>query len=596
MKKAIYLLTLVLFSIPLQAEPFLEVYLSDNSISVGQATTAYLSTNINPKDIQMVVYRVEKKAGGAKDPITRLPAQSADGLGSDVLVARIDGFQASLESLPADAYANGADYPARITYKARPQSGTGYFEIRFFDKANNTWINGWTSLWVNPAVRGSSADVLIVDNEFTRLAYSNYANGYSAYAYPTPALSPLTGGEMAPMLSRLKPGDEAASSGAWAGNLSIAGRSVTSLIRFLNSHEIPFETANQRDIELDPTIYDNYDVVIIVGHHEYCTMKEVDATEKFIFQDGGHFISLSGNTCWWQVRWYEDTQQMAIFKGSQLIEDPIRTTCDPATARWGCDAVRDDTLLATNFHSIPGNEKPLTAIFGTNWENGGWSGVKPTGATDANSFPNASGYGGYWVQQEDHFIFAGTGLQNSTPLGTEAAGDFDTTDTNSIFGRVAGSTSIMSHEVDGVLYTVDGNNRPQVDYSSITTAGQPPAGMEIIAWAPAYGSHIGSTVADHRTAKATMVYFTAPSGGGTMLNTSTTRYTDQLRSSGGSARSPIVGKTILNALVEYGISFTSSIDSDGDLIPDYQDNCVMVSNFNQTDTAPADGTGDACPY
>lgn len=68
------------------------------------------------------------------------------------------------------------------------------------------------------------------------------------------------------------------------------------------------------DFELEKyTNINNYKLIIFIGHNEYWTRNAKNNFDQFIF-NGGNSLILSGNTCWWNVRYSNDFSQLFCYK------------------------------------------------------------------------------------------------------------------------------------------------------------------------------------------------------------------------------------------------------------------------------------------
>ena len=158
------------------------------------------------------------------------------------------------------------------------------------------------------------------------------------------------------------------------------------------------------DLEYEPDILNAYDVVVIAGHNEYWTWNARQAVKGFINQ-GGRFVNLSGNTMWKQVRFEGNGRTMILHRStaSDPIQDPQLTTGQ----NWD-QPINDSAYFVTGAH----------------WRSGGYP------------LAFALGYGGYWAQNTNHWIFAGTNLQD-----------------NDVFGRnTSQDDSLFEHEADGLPF------------------------------------------------------------------------------------------------------------------------------------------------
>ena len=72
------------------------------------------------------------------------------------------------------------------------------------------------------------------------------------------------------------------------------------LINWAGNINVLFETASMYDLDVNPSLLSNYNIVFIAGHNEYWSRAERRQFENFV-NDGGKLIDMSGNTSWWQV-------------------------------------------------------------------------------------------------------------------------------------------------------------------------------------------------------------------------------------------------------------------------------------------------------
>jgi len=159
-----------------------------------------------------------------------------------------------------------------------------------------------------------------------------------------------------------------------------------------------FDYAVSSDFDRDPGLLSSYDLVIGVGHDEYWTRAGRDQVDDHI-ERGGHYVSLSGNTMFWQVRLVDDQgnaglDHMIGHKYAGHSADPVVVSgavqemsglwCDPLVGRpeW--------TTLGAG------------SVFGL-----------------YHRFGQATprGTGGFTIFRYDHWMFEGTGLGYGDLLG-----------------------------------------------------------------------------------------------------------------------------------------------------------------------------------
>jgi hypothetical protein len=139
-------------------------------------------------------------------------------------------------------------------------------------------------------------------------------------------------------------------------------------IAWLERNGYVVDYATDLDLHSDPNLLAPYSLVLSVGHDEYWTKEMRDQAETFI-QQGGNFAFFSGNTCWWVVE----------FDGSFRFQ---------RTVNWW-----------------DGGKRPENSLTGVSFRNAG----------EGNE---ARPKVGYVVQNQNHWVFDGTGLADGDPFGT----------------------------------------------------------------------------------------------------------------------------------------------------------------------------------
>ncbi len=140
-------------------------------------------------------------------------------------------------------------------------------------------------------------------------------------------------------------------------------------IGWLEQNGYAIDYATDLDLHTDPNLLAPYPLVLSVGHDEYWSKEMRDQAEAYV-QSGGNFAFFSGNTCWWAVE----------FDGDFRFQRP---------ATWW-----------------DGRNRPENSLTGVSSRNGG------EGNQDRPKV-------GYVVQNHDHWIFVGTGLQEGDSFGVQ---------------------------------------------------------------------------------------------------------------------------------------------------------------------------------
>jgi hypothetical protein len=208
------------------------------------------------------------------------------------------------------------------------------------------------------------------------------------------------------------------------------------LVEWAEQEGIELDYAVDADLDSDTGLLDARRLVLAAGHSEYWSSAMRDAVDRFV-DAGGNFLILSGNTCFWQVRYSADHESMICYKAGARGADPVRGT--------------DQEHTLTSCWADPLVRRPETTTIGLSFTRGGYCRV-------GEAAPRASG--GYTVQAPDHWAFAGTGLRYGDELGASA--------------------TVVGYEVDGcVMSLTDGRLRP-------TGEDGAPDTLDLLAVAPAH--------------------------------------------------------------------------------------------------------------
>lgn len=159
-----------------------------------------------------------------------------------------------------------------------------------------------------------------------------------------------------------------------------------------------FDYAVSADFDSDPALLDGYEVVLGVGHDEYWTKAGRDQVDAHVAA-GGNYVSMSGNTMFWQVRLVDDHGQPG---GSHMVGH-----------KYGGHS--DDPVLAS------GDEAAMTGLWcdplvgRPEWTTLGAGSVFGLYHRFGQATPR--GTGGFTVFRSDHWLFESTGLRYGDLLG-----------------------------------------------------------------------------------------------------------------------------------------------------------------------------------
>lgn len=146
------------------------------------------------------------------------------------------------------------------------------------------------------------------------------------------------------------------------------------------------------DLERHADLLDHYSLVLSIGHDEYWSWGMRDALEAYI-NKGGNVAFMSGNTCFWQVRWEDAGDTLVCYK-YWYKDDPILGSADQRflSSTWS------DHLIG----------RPENQLTGVSFTRGGY-------ARFGACTPRGSG--GYTVWRPDHWLFDDTGLEYGDHFG-----------------------------------------------------------------------------------------------------------------------------------------------------------------------------------
>ena len=139
------------------------------------------------------------------------------------------------------------------------------------------------------------------------------------------------------------------------------------------------EFCTDLDIHADPGLLGSYQLLLSVGHDEYWSTSMREGVERFVAQ-GGNAAFFSANLCWWRVHLVDRDTAMVCHQG-------------------GPSGARD------HWWPAHGAGRPEDALAGVSYRHGGgwWDGARESA--------------GFAVQDERHWVFAGTGLRTGASFG-----------------------------------------------------------------------------------------------------------------------------------------------------------------------------------
>jgi len=155
-----------------------------------------------------------------------------------------------------------------------------------------------------------------------------------------------------------------------------------------------FDYATSADFDADPALLSDYDLVLGVGHDEYWTRSARDQVDAHI-EGGGNYVSLSGNTMFWQVRLVDNEGEPGL--DHMVGHKYAGHTADQAAAEHMSGLWCDPLVGRPEWTTIGAG-----SVFGL-----------------YHRFGQATprGTGGFTIFRSDHWMFDGTGLLYGDLLG-----------------------------------------------------------------------------------------------------------------------------------------------------------------------------------
>ena len=352
------------------------------------------------------------------------------------VVYRADAVAVSLQTVPDDAAANGCRWEDTVTITLPAGARSGYYSIT--TTAGEDRSDAFVV--VRPGA-GEPAPILLVLSTTTWNAYNDWG-GSSLYTGGTRVSfdRPLAPGFLVkPEPARRKMQPEPDREGLWFFEWAEPlGLSVWSggagwwnwervFVRWAESNGYTVDVAISQDLEQHPEVLDGHRLTRASATTS--TGRGACATPSTAFvAGGGNAMILSGNTCFWQVRFEDDHRAMTCFK-YRADEDPVAGTADERFL----SGVWSDRRIG----------RPETSTIGLTFTHGGYSRY-------GLGVPRASG--AFTVHRPDHWAFDGTDLRYGDALGL--------------------ADTIVAYEVDGVELTAGADGLP-VPTHARRRAGRP---------------------------------------------------------------------------------------------------------------------------
>jgi N,N-dimethylformamidase beta subunit-like, C-terminal len=396
------------------------------------------------------------------------------------VVWRREGIRGFERETPAEAYADGCDWPVSLSLTIPRDWRSGFYEVVFIaDGVEGEEATSHACFVLRALAPGRDTGLLLVLATNTYNAYNKWGGaclytGVNRVSFQRPfergyVTKPVDGdgydGRSASIGSAPDPDHRQLQAYLAANKMALWSSSAgwpnweLRFVRWAESNGFVLDYAINRDLEFRPGLLDPYRLVLSVGHDEYWSWGMRDAIDAFVGHGGNHAI-FSGNTVYWQVRFEDDGRAMTCHKYIARRTDPVRGT--------------ERQHLLTSIWSDPLIGRPENRTTGLSFCRGGY-------VRFGRGVPRSSG--AYTVCRPDHWVFAGTGLRYGDALGL--------------------GSHIVAYETDGCEFTMeDGLPVP-------TGRDGTPADFTILATAPA---HLLSNTPDNNEAIIPLSFDTSAVG------------------------------------------------------------------------------------
>ena len=354
----------------------------------------------------------------------------------------VAGLSGARYELPAGVVATGCEWPVAATFDVPTEWTSGGYIIIFRGERDGAEVTQDGFFVLRAASPGERSRLALVVATYSWQEYNDWGGGcgYFSDEFVDHSMDPLEVREKsfkarlsfqrpwsrglirtpvgAPRLAQSPP-PVGAQVGAPAADWAISyGYSVWTVangwarydgltVRWLEAEGYEPELLSQWDLDRDPSILDNYDVVVTTGHDEYWTAGGRKVLDDFI-ERGGRYARLAGNIVW-QVR----------------LEDDLRTqVCHKYAAHADPEIENPDIDVRTGAFEATHIADPPVTTFGANGFRGVYSrmgGLSPRGP------------GGFIIYRHGHWAFEGADIYYGDVLG--------------------GAVPLVGYESDGLAYT-----------------------------------------------------------------------------------------------------------------------------------------------
>ncbi|MGE6696462.1 N,N-dimethylformamidase beta subunit family domain-containing protein [Hyphomonas sp. NPDC076900] len=376
-----------------------------------------------------------------------------------------DGIAAGHHPAPADADRNGCGWPVALEVTTGADWRTGYYDIVLTDTAGEQTHH---FVCIKPAkgMAGSKAVLVLATNTYHSYNWWGGANAYSNVTGLMTGTVPfdqamdqaigvsstqrpftqmiIAAPDDAPRLINMR--SRGFKEKPWTadpvwmrkhrispydGSAGFLNKWEHAFAAWTEEEGYVFDYVTDYDLETDPDLLSAYTSAFFVGHSEYWSGNERAQVERFV-DAGGFAAILSGNTCFWKVRWEDDGKTYVCHK-------------------WkGFEAEDVPAELATHLWSHRAFKAPEAEITGLSFNFGGYHRL---------GMCVSRGTAGFTIYNDKHWSLEGTDLFYGDILG--------------------GDVPLIGYESDGCLFEFGTDGLPKA-----LTVGGVPENLEIIGLAP----------------------------------------------------------------------------------------------------------------
>ena len=252
------------------------------------------------------------------------------------IVLTMDGVEAGDHPVPPHVDRDGCNWPVALEVKAGEDWKSGYYDICLTDAAGEETHH---FVCIRPAAGTTGSKAVMVLSTNTYHSY-NWWGGANAYSNVTGLMNGtvpfaqamdeaigvlstqrpfvqmiIAPPENPPRLVNMRKRDfrekpwaadpkfmREHSVSPYDGSAGFLHKWEHAFVAWAEAEGYVLDFVTDYDLDVDQSILENYESAYFVGHSEYWSGNERAQVERFV-DAGGNVAILSGNTCFWKVRW-----------------------------------------------------------------------------------------------------------------------------------------------------------------------------------------------------------------------------------------------------------------------------------------------------